>query len=158
MPQHDTPPAPVEPLVTNNSTTRQLLLVLHYASPIALLLFFLAAFTFRTIAASESFNTNANHAGDADSNAPTGPGGKPLPKRTPPRSPPKKDPHDADLPRARKLIFEWLSVLAALTFVANAINIIVHALYSRGEQWWCGQSVVVRSDGTPEPAGTRMPG
>ena len=33
MPQHDTPPGPVAPLVSN-STTRSLLLYLHYASPI----------------------------------------------------------------------------------------------------------------------------
>lgn len=152
MPQHDTPPA------VSNSTTRQVLLYLHYASPIVLLLFFLAAFTFRTIAASESSNRNANPQSQPDTTAPTGPGGKPLPKRTPTRTPPKKDPTETDLPRGRKLLFEWLSVLAALTYVANAINIIVHALYSRSDQWWCGQSVVVRAGGTPEQTATRMPG
>lgn len=154
MPQHDTPPGPVAPLVSN-STTRSLLLYLHYASPIVLLLFFLTAFTIRSVAASSSPNRNSNDL-DTTDHAPTGPGGKPLPKRTPPRTPPKKDPQADDLPRARKLLFEWLSVLVALTFVANAINIIVHALYGRSEQWWCGQSVVVRPDGTPENTNTRL--
>ncbi|KAL1652004.1 ATP-binding cassette-type vacuolar membrane transporter Hmt1 [Diplodia intermedia] len=141
MAQHDTPPGPVHPLVSN-STTRQLLLYLHYASPIVLLFFFLTTFTIRSVAASSSSNSNSNDL-DQTYHAPTGPGGKPLPKRTPTRTPPKKDPQAHDLPRARKLLFEWLSVLVALTFVANAINIIVHALYSRSEQWWCGQSVVI---------------
>lgn len=135
---------PVGPLLSN-STTRQVLLYLHYASPIALLLFFLCAFTVRTIAASRSSNSNSNGLDQQANGTPTGPGGKPLPQRVPPRTPPKKDPRDDDLPRAGKLLFEWLSVLTAFTFAANAVNVIVHALYSRDEQWWCGQSVVVRA-------------
>ncbi|KAF2138341.1 uncharacterized protein K452DRAFT_234434 [Aplosporella prunicola CBS 121167] len=124
----------------HNRDTRKLLLYLHYAYPIVLLVFFLAAFTARSIRASRS-NSNSN--GDDPDDTPLGPGGKALPKRTPPRCKPEVKNDLVDLPRGKKLLFEWLSVFVALTFVANSINVIVHALYSRKDNWWCGQSVVI---------------
>ncbi|KAG9552746.1 hypothetical protein KCU97_g19394, partial [Aureobasidium melanogenum] len=43
----------------------------------------------------------------------------------------------------RKLLFEWLSLAATLTLAGNAVTVVVHALYARKEEWWCGQATVV---------------
>jgi hypothetical protein len=108
---------------------------LQYAYPIILLAFFLLAFTVRSIATSSSANSNGDE-------PVYGPGGKPLPLSKKAKKASKRDP-GPELSRPRKLVFEWLSVAACLTFVANAINVIVHALYARKQGWWCGQAVVV---------------
>lgn len=108
---------------------------LQYAYPIILLAFFLLAFTVRSIATSSSTNSN----GDEPAH---GPGGKPLPLSKKAKKASTRDP-GPELSRARKLVFEWLSVAACLTFVANTVNVIVHALYDRKRGWWCGQAVVV---------------
>jgi len=108
---------------------------LQYAYPIILLAFFLLAFTVRSIATSSSANSKADE-------PIYGPGGKPLPLSKKAKKSSKSDP-GPKLSRPRKLVFEWLSVAACLTFVANAINVIVHALYARRHGWWCGQAPVV---------------
>ena len=107
----------------------------QYAYPIILLAFFLLAFTARSIATSSSASSKADE-------PIYGPGGKPLPASKKAKKASKCDP-GPDLSRPRKLVFEWLSVVACLTFVANAINVIVHALYARKQGWWCGQAAVV---------------
>ena len=108
---------------------------LQYAYPIILLAFFLLAFTVRSIATSSSSNSNGDE-------PVYGPGGKPLPLSKKAKKAAKRDP-GPDLPRSRKVVFEWLSVAACLTFVADAINVVVHALYERKQGWWCGQAAVV---------------
>ncbi|KAF2186780.1 vacuolar ABC heavy metal transporter-like protein [Zopfia rhizophila CBS 207.26] len=119
-----------------NRTIRSVLIVLHYAYPIFLLVFFLAAFTLRSIFTASNHNTNVPK--------PTqrGPGGKPLPVTDPTRNFVKKTVND-DVTHSQKRLFECISLAAAFTFVGNTINVIVHALYSRKEQWWCGQPVVI---------------
>ncbi|KAF2708181.1 hypothetical protein K504DRAFT_382379 [Pleomassaria siparia CBS 279.74] len=116
-------------------TLRNIVKVMHYSYPIFMLLFFLAVFTARSIVATNS-NTNVFK--------PTtkGPGGKPLPATDPTRNFVKRQVND-DVTRSQKLVFGWLSIAAASTFVGNAINIIVHALYSRKHGWWCGQATVI---------------
>lgn len=111
--------------------------VLHYAYPIFMLFFFLAAFTVRSIAAS---NSNANIAKPTT----TGPGGKPLPATDPTRNFVKRTAHD-DVTHTQKRVFEWLSLAAALTFIANSVLVISHSLVAHDENWWAGKSVVVRT-------------
>lgn len=109
--------------------------ILQFAYPIVLLVFFLLAFGVRTIVTADPSDPNE---------APTpkvqyGPGGKPLPVRS--HSFKKVVQHDFS--RSRKLVFEWLSVGVCLTLAANAAIVIVHALFDREEQWWCGQAPTV---------------
>jgi len=125
--------------LVSNRTARGVLLYLHYAYPIVLLVFFLAALTTHSILTAPNRNANGVSA------TLTGPGGKPLPKTKPQAKDNNKNGLKHDLPRSQRLVFEWISLAATLTFVANAIDVIVHALYNRKEGWWCGQSVVVSS-------------
>jgi hypothetical protein len=110
--------------------------VLQYAYPIALLFLFLVAFTLRSIKSSSPSNDN-----DSEQLV-FGPGGKPLPKTKKPKRHGSLD-GGAEISRSQKSVFEWLSAAACLTWIANAANVIIHAIYSREEGWWCGQSTVV---------------
>ncbi|OCK85014.1 heavy metal tolerance protein precursor [Lepidopterella palustris CBS 459.81] len=127
---------PSSPPWVKNNTARSILLVLQYAYPIVLLVLFLFAFTLRSIKAASNASPNTHPVTQ------TGPGGKPLPNTDPSRNSPKKKVQD-DVTRAQKHLFEWISVAAALTFIGNSINVVVHALYSRKEGWWCGQATVI---------------
>jgi hypothetical protein len=124
-----------QPRWEHAGTLRQLLVVLQYAYPLFMLCFFLAAFTLRSIAAS---NSNTNIAKPTT----TGPGGKPLPATDPTRNFVKKTVHD-DVTQTQKRVFEWLSLAAALTFFGNSVLVIAQALAKQSEQWWCGKPVVV---------------
>lgn len=117
------------------STFRSTVRVVQYAYPIVLLFFFLAAFTARSIRAS---NSNANITKPTT----TGPGGKPLPATDPTRNFVKKKARD-DVTHSQKRLFNCLSVIAALTFVANSVLVIAHAIIERKERWWSGSHVVV---------------
>ncbi|KAL9081245.1 MAG: hypothetical protein Q9157_000220 [Trypethelium eluteriae] len=112
---------------------RSTLKILHYAYPILLLLFFLAAFTAYGLltAGKDQSTTSPTPTG-------TGPGGKPLPQRN--QNKPRASTEVPTLTRFQKLVFDWLSVFAACTFIANAVNVIAHALIMRKERWWCGQA------------------
>lgn len=116
---------------------RSIVTVLQYAYPIILLFFFLAAFTFRSIATS---NSNANIAKPTT----TGPGGKPLPATDPTRNFVKKTVHD-DVTQTQKRVFEWLSLATALTFIGNSVVVVAHALVDKKEHYWAGKAVVVRT-------------
>lgn len=119
-------------------TARAAVLVLrflHYAYPLLLLFFFLVAFTARSIRAAPKAKT--------DNTVETGPGGKPLPPSDPARNKPKPKVDD-DITVPQKRIIEWVSLIAALTFVANGANVVSHALSHRADGWWCGEPVVVR--------------
>jgi hypothetical protein len=100
-----------------------------------MLLVFLAAITARSI-----WHSNANP--NVAKPSTTGPGGKPLPATDPTRNFIKRKVSD-DVTPSQKRVFEWLSLAAALTFVGNSVNVIVHALCARKEHWWCGKPVVV---------------
>jgi hypothetical protein len=118
---------------------RSAVTAIQYAYPIVMLVFFLAAFTLRSIAAS---NSNANIAKPTT----TGPGGKPLPATDPTRNFVKKTVHD-DVTQTQKRVFEWVSLATACTFVGNSVVVISHALAKEEEHWWAGKAVVVRPTG-----------
>ncbi|KAF2010607.1 hypothetical protein BU24DRAFT_61629 [Aaosphaeria arxii CBS 175.79] len=118
-----------------NHDLRLTVKILQFAYPIFLLVFFLAAFTARSILATNS-NSNISKSNQL------GPGGKPLPANDPTRNFVKKTVTD-DVTQSQKRLFEWLSLATALTFLGNAVNVIVHALYARKENWWCGQHTVI---------------
>lgn len=119
--------------------SKRLLRVVHYAYPIILLAFFLAAFTIRSILVARK-KTIASPEQPSDQ---TGPGGKPLPKKVR-RNEDKSLAVALDFSKSRKMLFIWLSVATAATFIAQAANVIVHALVDREEGWWCGKATVVR--------------
>ena len=120
----------------SNRTAQDLLVYIHFAYPPVLLTLFLVAFTVHSVAtASEDTTITA-------STDQRGPGGKPLPKNTGPSAHSKKK-QISDFSRARKLLFDLLSAGVILTFVGNAVVVILHALIYRKDSWWCGQSVAV---------------
>lgn len=124
----------------STDTARSLLKILHYAYPMVLLATFLFAFTLRSILLSSASTPTPN------AKAPPralGPGGKSLPLKSPTPNKDKIKTVALDFSKPRKLLFDWFSVLVTATFVANAINVIAHALAKRDENWWCGKAVVV---------------
>lgn len=125
----------------SNHTSIQVLKYLHFAYPLILIAFFITTFTAHSIFAANSATIDDDTRADGHH---TGPGGKPLPKKAPGANGPGSNKSVLDFSRPRKLLFEWLALGAALSFVGNAITVVVHALYAREEQWWCGQAVVVR--------------
>ena len=120
----------------SDSALDSLLIILHYASPILLLVLFLVAFTVHSIVTAPKDNTlNA-------SAEQTGPGGKPLPQNTGARAAAQKK-QVLDFSPARKLLSIWLSVGTILTFLGNAVVVIIHTLLDRKQGWWCGEDVAV---------------
>ena len=120
----------------SSRTAQDLLVYIHFAYPPVMLALFLIAFTVHSIATASKDTTIAA------STDQTGPGGKPLPKNAGPSARSKKK-VISDFSPARKLLFDLLSVGAILTFVGNAVIVILHALIYRKDNWWCGQSVAV---------------
>jgi hypothetical protein len=119
----------------SHKTTREILQYTRIISPIVLLLVFLIAFVAQSIIAAKG-STNHNNG------VRTGPGGRPLPRRSRSTAVVKKAP--VDFSSNLKLVFKWLSVAVPVTFVADAAFTMVHVIVNRHENWWCGQSVVVR--------------
>ncbi|KAG8623443.1 hypothetical protein KVT40_008419 [Elsinoe batatas] len=131
---------PKQPWVSNR-VAQAILSYGHAAYPIVLLIFFITVFTIRSIAASNNDNEEDDYEASLTGSPHLGPGGKPLPKKSPAR---RNTSHDnLDFSRPRKLLFEWLSLGAAVTFLGNAATVIVHALYARSEEWWCGEATVI---------------
>ena len=120
----------------SNKTAQDILVYIHFSSPIILLAFFLIAFTAHSIV-----TASKDDVVQPDANQ-TGPGGKPLPQKT--RGKPIAKP--LDFSRARKLAFDWLSAGAVATFLGNAVVVILHAVIKRKDNWWCGESVAVGGD------------
>ena len=117
----------------SNQTAQDILVYIHFSSPIILLAFFLIAFTAHSIVTAstdEVVKPSTNR---------TGPGGKPLPQNT--RGKSKK--RIQDFSHARKLLFNWLSVGTTVSFLGNAGVVILHAVLERKDHWWCGESVAV---------------
>ncbi len=121
----------------SDKTARNILVYTHYCSPIILLAFFLIAITAYSIATASSdavLHPSTEH---------TGPGGKPLPQKVTPSAKEKQEKNALCFSRGRRLLFEWLSVGTILTFVGNAVVVILHAIFDRKDNWWCGESVAV---------------
>ncbi len=124
----------------SNKTAQDILIYVHYAYPIILLVLFLTATTAHAV-----LTASKDEVGQAKPDQ-TGPGGKPLPRTTSPGAK-EKTKKVIEFSPSRKLCFTWISVLAILTFLGDAIIAIVHALTDKKNNWWCGESVVVRDIG-----------
>ena len=73
----------------------------------------------------------------------TGPGGRPLPRRT--RSAAVVHHHLVQgFSPTVKTWFKWLCVSIIMVFTIDAAVNIAHAILYRHQQWWCGQATVVR--------------
>ena len=121
----------------SNAFAQDVLVNVHYAYPIILLAFFLAANTTHAVL------TASTDEGTQSPPDQRGPGGKPLPRTASPKAKEQKN-KNMDFSPGRKLFFSWISMAVILTFLANAVVVLVHALIDKKNNWWCGQSVVVR--------------
>ena len=118
-------------------TTTTLLLLLdvvrfHYAW--VLFVVFVVAFITNSILSAEPSS-------EAKEPVLTGPGGKPLPRSTRKSKEEREKKKLKDFSPGRKLLFFYLSAGLLATFVANAANIIIHALTEN--DWWCGEATAV---------------
>ncbi|MCJ1389023.1 hypothetical protein MMC18_001876 [Xylographa bjoerkii] len=123
--------------VVFNQTAEEILVFIHYASPITLLVSFLLVFTVNSIATAGGNSTNVIPTEQ------TGPGGKPLPQSKSQRATAQRNIQVLDFSPRRKLLFDWISLGVILTFVVNAIIVISHALLDREHSWWCGPHVAI---------------
>lgn len=118
----------------SQASTRDALAYLRTTYPIVLLITFIVAFIANSIFAAKKVSQNGR-------NSETGPGGRPLPKRS--RSTMAVVKKAQTFSWASKLLFRWLSVGILLTLVADAAINMTHVILAKSEHWWCGQSVVV---------------
>lgn len=112
---------------------RELLEYLRTWYPVVLLVLFVLAFVVNTMVLARTANQD-----DAQN---IGPGGRPLPRRS--RSPSALKKTQA-FSGTVKQCFNWLSAGILLTFLSDSIIYVSHVVIARSEQWWRGQSVVVR--------------
>ena len=122
-----------------DGTAKTILIYVHFASPVILIVYFLVAFTSHSIATASKDTI-------VKPSSKTGPGGKPLPRNTGRRKNTLKDKPVSDFSPAAKLAFNWLTVGAVLTFICNAVVVVLHALVDREHDWWCGQDMAVREN------------
>lgn len=118
----------------SNENAHVLLEYVRIGAPIFLLVVFIIAFIANSVVSAKRLNKNGNASG-------TGPGGRPLPKRSRSTMAVPKEPQVFS--PATKLLFKWLSVGVLVTYVADAAINMAHTLFYRSEHWWCGQSLVV---------------
>jgi hypothetical protein len=125
-------------LFNGTETPVEILLDLtHFNYPWILLVIFLTAFVTNSILSAEPSTESIEP-------VVTGPGGKPLPRSSKKAKEAKeKKKKLKDFTPGRKLLFIWLSAGVITTFVANAVNIVVHALTKRENGWWCGEATAV---------------
>ena len=124
-----------EPWLTNDKAA-ELLVVVKELYPCLVIVVFLVAFISRTI-----YTTRKDPA--VEESPLLGPGGRPLPQR---RKSAKRMPQTSDRPDfspSTKLFVNWMMVVVLMSFLANAVAIIVQTIAYRKESWWCGQSAVV---------------
>lgn len=121
----------------DETTPMEILDVVHFHSPWVLFVIFLVAYIANSILTAEP---------STESKEPVllGPGGKPLP-RSARKAKEERDKRKKlkDFSPGRKILFLYLGAGVLATFVANGINIIVHALTKVGDGWWCGKSMAV---------------
>ncbi|KAL3474216.1 hypothetical protein BJX99DRAFT_232126 [Aspergillus californicus] len=113
---------------------RDLLDYLRIGYPILLLVVFASAFLASSILTARTANQNTCA-------SLTGPGGRPLPKRSRSTVAVVKAPQKFS--RNANLCFKWLSLGVLATLVADATLNVTHAILARSEHWWCGQAVVI---------------
>ncbi|KAK2757039.1 hypothetical protein FQN54_005008 [Arachnomyces sp. PD_36] len=118
----------------SHKTTREILSYTRIISPIALLVIFLVAFVAQSVVAAKKNKHVKN-------GVKTGPGGRPLPRRT--RSTAYVHREPVEFSRNTKLAFKCVSAAVILTFIVDAGVNMAHVIVNRDEHWWCGQAVVV---------------
>lgn len=121
--------------MASRNTTRDVLVYLRTSYPIILLVTFVVTFIADSIFTAKRATQNG-------SSSQTGPGGRPLPKRT--RSTLAVAKQTQKFSEGTKIFFRWLAVGILVTLVADAAINITHVIFARSQHWWCGQSVVVR--------------
>ncbi|KAL4906585.1 hypothetical protein BDW74DRAFT_135130 [Aspergillus multicolor] len=117
-----------------HNVMRRFLESLRVGYPILILVVFASAFVANSIVTARTANRNS-------SASETGPGGRPLPKRS--RSTITVVKSAQKFSRNAKLCFKLLSVGILATLVAEAAVNVAHVIVARSEQWWCGQAVVI---------------
>lgn len=118
-----------------HAVLHEVLSYVRIASPIGLLIAFVISFVVNSVISAKQLTPHRN-------NVTSGPGGRPLPKRT--RSAMQVVARERpDVSPRFKLVFKWLSVGVLLTFIADAALNMAHAIIARSEHWWRGQAVVV---------------
>ena len=120
----------------SDETAKAIMTYIHFAAPVILIFYFLAAFTGHSIATASKDTI-------VKPSSQTGPGGKPLPRNTGRRADALREKPLPDFSPATKIAFNWLTVGAVLTFVLNAVVVVLHALVDRENDWWCGQDMAV---------------
>jgi hypothetical protein len=123
---------------TGTSLLTEVVDVVHFNYPLVLFVVFSVAFVANSVLSAEP---------SSESKEPVllGPGGKPLPRSAARKSKEERDKKKKlkDFSRGRKLLFLYLSAGLLATFVANGVNIIVHALTKSEKHWWCGKATAV---------------
>ncbi|KAL1963689.1 hypothetical protein VTN77DRAFT_7893 [Rasamsonia byssochlamydoides] len=118
-----------------HAVARDVLGYVHVASPIGLILVFIVSFVVNSIISAKQLTPKRN-------SVVSGPGGRPLPKRT--RSTMAVVARERpDVSPNLKLVFKWLSVGVLLTYIADAAVNTAHVIVARSEHWWRGQAVVI---------------
>jgi hypothetical protein len=122
----------------NSNTSTTLIDVVHFNYAWILFVIFLVAFVTNSVLTVES---------PSESNQPIllGPGGKPLPRSSARKSREEREKKLKlkEFSPGRKLLFFYLSGLLLATFLANGVNIIIHALTKSENGWWCGKATAV---------------
>lgn len=126
----------LDSLSNGTSTTTKVLDLTHFNYPWVLLLVFLIAFITNSVLTVEPSETTVGP-------TVTGPGGKPLPTSARNSKEEKEKQKRKDFSRGRKLLFLYFSAGVIATFIANGVNIIVHALTKSENGWWCGEATAV---------------
>ncbi|KAL4921060.1 hypothetical protein BDW62DRAFT_154815 [Aspergillus aurantiobrunneus] len=120
--------------MSRRNVMRGFLESLRIGYPILLLLVFASAFVASSVVTAKTANRNPC--------APqTGPGGRPLPKRSRSTVAVVKAPQRFS--RNAKLCFRLLSAAILVTLVVEAAVNVAHVMVARSERWWCGQAVVI---------------
>jgi hypothetical protein len=117
----------------SNEGAQKLLIFIHYFYPIFLVCFFAIAFTVNSIAVATKVES------DNDNGMPTGPGGKPLPRKKVAKA------KVLDFTPNQKIFFYWAASGVCLTFAADAVVQLLHTMVEKEKHWWCGKDVVVSS-------------
>ncbi|RDW57559.1 putative vacuolar ABC heavy metal transporter (Hmt1) [Aspergillus mulundensis] len=117
-----------------HNVMRRFLESLRVGYPILILVVFASAFIANSIVTARTATRNSCA-------SQTGPGGRPLPKRS--RSTIAVVKSAQKFSRNAKLCFKLLSAAILVTLVAEAAVNVAHVMVARSEQWWCGQAVVI---------------
>lgn len=128
-----------------------LLVYTRYYYPLALFVFFIVSLTAWGIATSEAskptppaINGLYTRASRRNTSTPSETTTfKRIAARFPGGIPQKKAADEQRMSAIRKAVFNWILTGVLVTLVANAVNVIMHALTSTDE-WWCGKDYVVR--------------